>query len=119
MSYDIGLMDPKTGERLCFDEPHQLRGGTFAIGGTVEAWLNVTYNYAKHFKKAFASDDGIRSLYGMPARNSLTVLANAIALLDNDTTDNYWESTEGNARQALINLFNLAVLAPDGVWHGD
>lgn len=49
MSYDIYLNDPVTGGIIELDEPHQMRGGNYAVGGTTEAWLNVTYNYAKHY----------------------------------------------------------------------
>jgi hypothetical protein len=47
------------------------------------------------------------------------VLANAIAALNDDVSSDYWEATEGNARKALIDLFSLACMAPDGVWQGD
>jgi hypothetical protein len=40
MSYDIRLIDPITKETLELEEPHNLRGGTYAMGGTPEAWLN-------------------------------------------------------------------------------
>ena len=46
MSYDLSLLDPVTREVLTLDEPHQMRGGTYQEGGTREARLNVTYNYA-------------------------------------------------------------------------
>lgn len=46
MSYDIRLTDRVTGETLEATAPHQIRGGTYAVGGTTELWLNVTYNYA-------------------------------------------------------------------------
>lgn len=40
--------------------------------------------------------------------------------INNDTTDNYWDATEGNARKALLGLLKLAVYAPpDSVWDGD
>lgn len=48
MSYDIELCDPITGVALELDAPHQMRGGTYALGGTREAHLNVTYNYSRH-----------------------------------------------------------------------
>ena len=47
MSYDISLREPVSGEQVYFDEPHQMNGGTYALGGTTEAWLNITYNYAR------------------------------------------------------------------------
>lgn len=44
MSYDIRLCDPVTHETLEVDSPHLMAGGTYALGGTTELWLNVTYN---------------------------------------------------------------------------
>lgn len=34
MSYDIRLIDPVTKETINFDTPHQMTGGTYAVGGT-------------------------------------------------------------------------------------
>lgn len=45
MSYDITLNDPVTKEPIQLDTPHQMRGGMYAIGGTTEAWLNITPLY--------------------------------------------------------------------------
>jgi hypothetical protein len=42
MSYDIELVDPITKECLTLDEPHQMKGGTYAMGGCQTAELNVT-----------------------------------------------------------------------------
>ena len=49
MSYDIRLCDPVTHEALQTDVPHDMCGGTYAMGGTTKLWLNVTYNYGKHY----------------------------------------------------------------------
>ena len=57
MSYDIYLKDPVTQEVIEFDEPHQMKGGMYAVGGTTEAWLNVTYNYAQYYYDATEGDD--------------------------------------------------------------
>ena len=51
MSYDIYLRDRVTKETVHFDTPHQMAGGTYAVGGTPEAWLNITYNYARWYYK--------------------------------------------------------------------
>jgi len=118
MSYDIQLVHPQTRETIKFDAPHQLRGGTFAAGGSYEAWLNVTYNYSEHFYRVFG-DDGIRTIYGMTGAESLPVLRAAIGKLGDDKTDNYWDSTEGNAKAALRDLLTLAERVPDGIWEGD
>lgn len=118
MSYDIGLVDAASGEPCVLDAPHPLRGGTYAVGGTDEASLNVTYNYGKHFYRVLG-ERGIRAIYGMTGRDSLPVLDAAIAQLGTDESSDYWAPTEGNARLALMNLRLLGSMVPDGVWQGD
>jgi len=118
MSYDIELIDPVTKETLQLDEPHQMKGGTYAIGGTTEAHLNITYNYARFFI-ATLGDNGIRSIYGMSGADSIPLLECAISNLGDDVDDDYWNPTEGNAKAALFQLIALAKMRPDGVWAGD
>lgn len=117
MSYDIFLKDPVTGSRLQLQEPHHMRGGTYAIGGTTDAELNVTYNYAKHF--GGLGDRGIRSLYGSSGADSIPLMESVIAQLGDDVSDDYWEATEGNAKRALMQLVALAKMLPHGIWDGD
>jgi hypothetical protein len=122
MSYDVYLADPVTGETLRLDEPHHMRGGTYAVGGTALAELNVTYNYADHFVRVLPERDGkrgLRSIYGMTGAESLPVLARAIDALGDDVDPDYWAATEGNAKRALTQLRALAAMRPDGVWQGD
>lgn len=118
MSYDIDLINPVTKKVLHLDAPHNMKGGTYALNGTREAHLNVTYNYAPHYYRVFG-DKGIRCLYGMTGAESIPILKQGIKQLADDTTDNYWDGTEGNAKQALYHLLALAQLRPDGVWDGD
>ena len=118
MSYDIYLVDPETKETLQTETPHLLRGGTYALGGTTDCHLNVTYNYGKHYARVLG-ENGIRTIYGMTARESIPVLLKASLELGDDVDDNYWIPTEGNARNALLDLIALARLRPDGVWAGD
>lgn len=123
MSYDITLTCPVTGEILELDEPHQMKGGTYAVGGTQQAKLNITYNYAEHFYRVFLdvqfSELGIRSIYGLAGAESIPVLQMAIAKLNDDVDQDYWKPTEGNAKKALTQLLALAKMRPDGVWRGD
>lgn len=136
MSYDISLTDPVTGQTLELDTPHQMKGGTYAVGGTTEAHLNVTWNYARHYDRVFKSVPllpgvdphhannsgtvgGIRSIYGLTGAESIPVLKQAIDQLGDDTHYDYWEPTEGNAKRALAQLLALAQMRPDGVWNGD
>lgn len=118
MSYDISLVDAVTKETLHLDEPHQMKGGTYCPGGTTEAWLNVTYNYSKLFRKVFG-ENGIRTIYGTTGADSIPILEKAIHILGDDTDPDYWKPTEGNVKQALCKLLALAKMRPDGVWSGD
>lgn len=120
MSYDINIIDPETRKVIQLDKPHTLAGGTYALGGIETLWLNVTYNYGKYFVEALGID-GVRTLYGKTVRETIPILKEAIKKLgDEPPTNDYWEATPGNAREALQNLLSLARLAPDhGVWQGD
>ena len=118
MSYDIRLCDPVTHETLKTDVPHDMRGGTYAMVGTTELWLNVTYNYGKRYYRVLG-DKGIRTIYGMTGAESIPVLEAAVAKLSDEVSDDYWEATEGNAKRPLLQLAAMARMRPDGVWDGD
>lgn len=120
MSYDIYLHDPKTGSVIEFDSPHDRRGGTYAAGGTCEAWLNITYNYGAFYYEHIDAEKGIRKLYGMTGEQAIPILEKAIADIgDAERSGDYWDSNPGNARAALIDLLALAKAAPHGVFDGD
>ena len=106
MSYDIRLTHPATGETLMLDEPHQLIGGTYALGGTRECWLNVTYNYSHIFRRIMGPD-GIRMIYGKTGAESAPLLRAAAEVLADDACENYWVATEGNVKKALLDLATL------------
>ena len=118
MSYDICLRDTVTNLTIELDEQDRMRGGTYMVGGTNRAWLNVTYNYARHFRRLLG-EKGIRSIYGMTGAESIPVLEDAASKLADDVSDDYWETTEGNAKRALLQLAALARMRPDGIWDGD
>lgn len=118
MSYDIRLCDPVTHETLKTDVPHDMRGGTYAMGGTTELWLNVTYNYGKHYYRVLG-DEGVRTIYGMTGAESIPVLEAAAVKLPDEVSEDYWEATEGNAKRPLLQLAAMARIRPDGVWDGD
>lgn len=140
MSYDIYLRDRVTKETVNFDTPHQMAGGTYAVGGTTEAWLNVTYNYAQWYYKdgVFPNNgednSGIRSIYGLSGADSIPVLEHAIKTLENMTEDltekeiqeykdggarGYWTPTRANAIRPLYQLLAMAKIRPDAEWDGD
>lgn len=118
MSYDIYLNDPVTGQTLDLDEAHHMRGGTYQMGGSQRAWLNVTYNYAPHFYRLLG-EEGIRSIYGKTGAETVKPLTEAAGQLGDDVDPDYWKPTEGNAKRALLQLAALASMRPDGVWDGD
>ena len=118
MSYDIYLADPVAGGAIELPSSHEMRGGTYALGGTRKAWLNVTYNYSPHFRRVLG-DDGIRCIYGKTGAETIPLLTEAAAKLGDDVDEDYWNPTEGNAKRALLQLKALAELRPDGVWEGD
>jgi hypothetical protein len=106
-----------------------MKGGTFCVGGCTTAWINITYNYSPHFYRVIPATDpesdedakrgGIRSLYGLTGAESIPILEKAVAQLGDDVHEDYWEPTEGNAKQALLQCLALAKMRPDGVWAGD
>jgi hypothetical protein len=112
------MIDKNTGKVIQFDKPIALKGGTYAIGGTTEAWLNVTYNYSQIFYRVMG-ERGIRTIYGLKGKEAALILEEAIKQLKNDVADDYWEPTEGNAQVALRNLLQLAYMCPDGIFAGD
>ena len=124
MSYDIKLVDPVTEETLHLPFDHVMTGGTFAgtfdpVTGEVrprpipEAWLNVTYNYARYYYEATEGDDrflvrdeydpehrtkkngGIRGLYGKTGAESIGMLEDVIQRIETRyRKDGKWISTE-------------------------
>lgn len=104
-------------ETLEVDSPHLMAGGTYALGGTTGLWLNVTYNYARHYH--CLGERGIREIYGKTGAESIPMLKAAALRLGDDVSDDYWEATEGNAKRALLQLLAMARMRPDGVWDGD
>ena len=83
MSSDIKLVDPVTKEQLHSDVAHDMRGGTYQIGGTTELWLNITGNYSRYYYEATDGDDsftdgGIRGIYGKSGAESIPMLKDMI-----------------------------------------
>lgn len=118
MSYDISLKDPVTKETIELTEPHFMRGGTYAVGGTKELWLSITYNYASYYYEAtdkdprFAHDEvscyyadgtkgpieteyGIRGIYGKTGAESIPMLEDMIRrITEKYQKDGEWIETE-------------------------
>ena len=112
MSYDVDFCDPVSKKVIELDEPHFMRGGTYAIGGTKELTLNITYNYSQNYGE---HDFSIRDLDGKTALDIIPTLERVISELKDDVSSNYWDATDGNAKKALIQLLTMAKMRPDAV----
>ena len=116
MSYNIYLKD-RNDEVVVV--PKFAEGGTYAVGGTTGADLNVTYNYSKFYYAYLDTVLGIRWLYGTKGSDCLERLESAIAVLGTERSSDYWEATPGNAGYALSILRDWAKLHPGAVFDGD
>ena len=120
MSYDIRLVQKGTGETVTMPENHFIRGGIYAVEGTKQLCLNITYNYSTVLARVLGDERGIRSLYGQKSYDTLQTLCSAIKKCNRaDISDNYWQPAENNVAMALVGLLEMALMAPTGVWQGD
>ena len=113
MSYDISFRDPVSGAICCTDIPHQMKGGTYMVGGTTMLELNVTYNYSRCYAPW---NFHVTDLDGKKAVDMIPVMEEVISHLGDDVDDSdYWHATDGNAKRALIQLVTMAKMRPDSV----
>lgn len=134
MSYDFGLIEPSTGKSVYFNSPHKMKGGTYAVGGTKEAVLNITFNYSRWYNKhgVFPDDwNGIKGMDQIKAADSIPILKKAINTLEEMTEEltteeiknyikenlkGYWMPTRENAIKPLYQLLTIAEKRPDAMW---
>lgn len=124
MSYDIRLVDPVTKEQLYSDVAHDMRGGMYAIGGTTELWLNITWNYAHYYYEAtdgdkrFAHEEitgytngepdgveiqyGIRGIYGKTGAESIPMLKDLIDRIESNYKDENGEWKSGRRKRPVV-----------------
>ena len=89
-------------------------GGTYALGGTDQAKLNVTYNYSWFYYHFLDEQEGIRWLDGKTAKDCISRLENAVEVLGTSRYDkDYWAATPGNAGYVLNVLLGWARQHPD------
>ena len=112
MSFDISIINPETGEVRTCDEAHDLRGGNYTVGGTTQAWLNVTYNYSPFYSGLGAK--GLEGLDGQTVAEARQRVADTVTFLGiNPFSGSYWEATPGNAGAAMHDLLTLMGLCAD------
>ena len=110
MSWWVSLNGPD-GEPLQVD--HFSEGGTFTLGGSSEAHVNITYNYSSLFIKAGIC---IREFTGLNGSHTIPLLEEALKKLDGEPDEDYWRATPGNAAIALRRLLLWARQHPEGTW---
>lgn len=97
---------------------HQ-EGSSYVMGGTDDANIDITYNYAKYFREEIDSRYGIRWLYGKHAHECIDVLEAAVEKLGKVRDADYWETTPGNAGHVLNVLLAWARQYPYAIFMGD
>ena len=113
MSHWVYLFD-KNGGPLKVDNHSE--GGTYAIGGSDDAELNVTYNYGRLYHEQLNKDSGLRWLDGKKAKDCIKVLEKAVNALGIERDNDYWKATPGNAGYALSILLGWAKQHPKGIF---
>lgn len=88
-------------------------GGTFSLGGTDEAELNVTYNYGDIYADYGFS---LRDLDGKRARDVAPIMAAIVLNCGTQRHRDYWAATAGNAGHALAILYAWAMANPDAIF---
>lgn len=97
-------------------------GGTYAVGGTTEAEVSITYNYGGFFRDAMEDPDPEESdilgrmLGGKRAGDVIPMLERAVERLGTERDPDYWKATAGNAGAMLNLLLTWARQHPDAVF---
>jgi hypothetical protein len=105
VSWDIALRDA-SGDVV--GVPRFTDGGTFPLGGSEVAELNVTYNYGKLFS--------FGDLHGCIAKDTIPVLEGVVERCGATPSSDYWECTKGNVGRAALRLLTWAKLHPLATW---
>lgn len=112
MSYNIRLVGRTlSGERVCRVPSHE-EGGTYAMGGTADADLNVTYNYSQVYKLL---DFHPSEFDGKRAGDCIPRLEEVVGKLGNHRHEDYWAPTPGNAGHAMDVILEWCKLNPDAI----
>lgn len=99
------------------DKPVKVRdfvaGGTYPIGGTDEAELNITYNYSELYYRYLDKENGLQWLHQRKAKDCIEKLEKAVKELGTEQDENYWTASKGNAGYALNILLKWARQYPE------
>ena len=111
MSHDIHIIDSVTKIPKVLKELFVARGGTYAIGGSSEAWLNITYNYGKIYCELWGH--GLGDFHGMKIKEVKPKVEAGIKALGVERHNDYWKPTKGNAGAALFDLLTLFLICEE------
>lgn len=111
MSWDVYLKD-ENGD--CVKIEAHSEGGTYVLGGTDDAELNVTYNYSKHFFDAMGIS--FSDLNGMKSSDAILYLEKGVEKLGTQRDVDYWKASEGNSGYALSILLKWAKQYPNATF---
>lgn len=112
MSWDVSLVEH--GKKLCVEKVEA--GGTYCIGGSDKAELNITYNYSKFYYKYLNTEEGLKWLDGKKAKKCIASLKKAVDILGTYEDEDYWKPTPGNAGKALSILLTWAEKYPEATF---
>lgn len=107
MSWSVSLEHPDTREPMEVDRPE---------GGTMGAWMSVTYNYSPFYREYLDAERSLWWLHGKTGMEAIPHLERAVAALGTDRTESYWDATPGNAGYALSILLKWAERHPCAVF---
>jgi len=110
MSYWVYLLND-AGESVPVES--FLAGGTYALGGSTCAELNVTYNYSGIFA---THEWHPRRLHERRADDTIPELRDLAERLPNAPASDYWAATPGNAGAVVHQLLRWAEQHPHAVW---
>ena len=114
MGWDVYLKNAKTKETV--KVPLHQEGSTFAVNGSEEAKVAMTFTYSAFFYEHIDKDTGLEWLNGKTGLEVAPKLATAICKLGQTADANYWKSTPGNAGKALNVLLKWACLHPKAIF---
>ena len=111
MSYDIHIIDSVTNKPRVLKESFLPHGGSYVIGGSIEAWLNITYNYGKLYHELWGH--GLTGFNGKKIKEVKPKVEAGIKALGIVKAESYWEATKGNAGTALLDLLTLFLMCEE------
>lgn len=115
MGYSLEIIDPKTGSAFDLGATYDIRGSTYAVGGTRWAEIDVTFNYTPIIQRVLGCK--LADLHGRDAQDTVKPLREAADKLSLfPCCDDYWHACEPNVRTTLLQLAALAEMCPGGRW---